>query len=132
MSLMRNYEVAYIADPDLDEQALAALDERVAGWITGAGGTTLQVSASTAVSFEQNRLEAPAGTAFVIHFENNQAGVPHNVWIKDAQGEVVFEGRPDVTGPQAADYVVSDGLPAGTYTFYCQIHPNMTGTLEVK
>lgn len=43
MSLMRNYEVAYIADPDLDEQALAALDERVAGWITGAGGSTLQV-----------------------------------------------------------------------------------------
>ena len=96
------------------------------------GGTTLQVSASTAVSFEQNRLEAPASTAFVIHFENRQVGVPHNVWIKDAQGEVIFEGRPDVTGPLAADYVVSDGLPAGTYTFYCQIHPNMTGTLEVR
>jgi small subunit ribosomal protein S6 len=40
---MRNYEVAYIADPDLDEQALAALDERVAGWITAAGGSTIQV-----------------------------------------------------------------------------------------
>jgi len=40
---MRNYEVAYIADPDLDEQALAALDERVAGWITAAGGSLIQV-----------------------------------------------------------------------------------------
>jgi small subunit ribosomal protein S6 len=40
---MRNYEVAYIADPDLDEAAQAALDERVAGWITTAGGSTIQV-----------------------------------------------------------------------------------------
>ena len=40
---MRNYEVAYIADPDLDEASLAALDERVAGWITAAGGQTVQV-----------------------------------------------------------------------------------------
>jgi small subunit ribosomal protein S6 len=40
---MRNYEVAYIIDPELDEQAQAALDERVAGWITASGGTGLQV-----------------------------------------------------------------------------------------
>jgi small subunit ribosomal protein S6 len=40
---MRNYEVAYIADPDLDEAAQTALDERVAGWITAAGGQTIQV-----------------------------------------------------------------------------------------
>jgi small subunit ribosomal protein S6 len=40
---MRNYEVAYIADPDLDDQALAALDERVAGWIQTAGGQTVAV-----------------------------------------------------------------------------------------
>jgi small subunit ribosomal protein S6 len=40
---MRNYEVAYITDPDLDEAAQAALDERVAGWIKAAGGETVQV-----------------------------------------------------------------------------------------
>lgn len=40
---MRNYEVAYIADPDLDDQALASLDERVSGWILAAGGTTVNV-----------------------------------------------------------------------------------------
>jgi small subunit ribosomal protein S6 len=40
---MRNYEVAYIADPDLDEAAQAALDERIAGWITSAGGQTQTV-----------------------------------------------------------------------------------------
>jgi len=40
---MRNYEVAYIADPDLDEQALAALEEKVTSWIQAAGGKTVQV-----------------------------------------------------------------------------------------
>jgi len=35
---MRNYEVAYIADPDLDEQNLEALHTKVQGWITAAGG----------------------------------------------------------------------------------------------
>jgi small subunit ribosomal protein S6 len=40
---MRNYEVAYITDPELDEAAQAALDERVAGWITAAGGQTQTV-----------------------------------------------------------------------------------------
>ncbi len=36
---MRNYEVAFIAHPDVNEQALTALTEKVHGWITGAGGT---------------------------------------------------------------------------------------------
>jgi small subunit ribosomal protein S6 len=35
---MRNYEIVYIAHPDLDEQALAALVEKVNGWITDAKG----------------------------------------------------------------------------------------------
>ena len=36
---MRNYEIVLIAHPDLDEQALAALVEKVKGWITEAKGT---------------------------------------------------------------------------------------------
>jgi len=94
-------------------------------------GAALQLSASTAVSFEQSQLTAPASAPFVIHFENKQVGVPHNVWVKDAAGKDLFQG-PDVDGPGSADYNVSPGLPAGTYTFYCHIHPNMTGTLEVR
>jgi small subunit ribosomal protein S6 len=37
---MRNYEVAFIADPDLEEEALEELEARVKGWIESAGGTT--------------------------------------------------------------------------------------------
>jgi small subunit ribosomal protein S6 len=40
---MRNYEVAFIAQPDLDEASLTALLERTKGWITAAGGQIAQV-----------------------------------------------------------------------------------------
>ena len=35
---MRNYEVVLIVHPDLDENALKGLTDRVQGWITDAGG----------------------------------------------------------------------------------------------
>lgn len=40
---MRNYELAYIAHPELDESTLTNLEERVAGWIDAAGGKTIKV-----------------------------------------------------------------------------------------
>lgn len=36
---MRSYEVIYIVHPDLDENALKGVNDRVQGWITAAGGT---------------------------------------------------------------------------------------------
>jgi small subunit ribosomal protein S6 len=36
---MRNYEVVLIIHPDLDENALKSLLDRVQGWITDSGGT---------------------------------------------------------------------------------------------
>lgn len=35
---MRKYELAYIADPELDEQSLASLEEKIVAWIQAAGG----------------------------------------------------------------------------------------------
>ncbi|MGH2621184.1 MAG: 30S ribosomal protein S6 [Anaerolineales bacterium] len=40
---MRNYEVAFIADPDLDEEGLTALEERVKSWVEAAQGKTIKV-----------------------------------------------------------------------------------------
>ena len=37
--LVRDYELVFIAVPTLEDQALATLNERVAGWITNAQGT---------------------------------------------------------------------------------------------
>lgn len=40
---MRNYEVALIAHPDLNDEALLALLEKVKGWISASGGTVGEI-----------------------------------------------------------------------------------------
>jgi small subunit ribosomal protein S6 len=40
---MRNYEVAFIAHPDLDEASFNALIEKAKGWISAGGGQVTQV-----------------------------------------------------------------------------------------
>ena len=41
--MLRSYELAYIADPDLDEEALNSLEETVKSWIEAAEGRTTNV-----------------------------------------------------------------------------------------
>jgi plastocyanin len=92
----------------------------------GVGIGAVQISALN-TQFEQKEVAAPAGVAFVIHFENKDAGNVHNVDIKDASGADVFKGDL-VTGPGSADYQVP-ALAAGTYPFVCTVHANMQGTI---
>jgi small subunit ribosomal protein S6 len=40
---MRNYEVAFIAQADLDESSLTTLVEKAKGWVTTTGGQVTQV-----------------------------------------------------------------------------------------
>lgn len=40
---MRNYELAYIARPDLDEESLSELQGKIQSLIEGAGGTVVEV-----------------------------------------------------------------------------------------
>lgn len=40
---MRPYEVAFIAHPEVDEDGVIALSDKVQGWITAAGGTVEKV-----------------------------------------------------------------------------------------
>jgi plastocyanin len=96
---------------------------------TAATGTPLHISAQN-IEFDTDHLEAPAGQAFVLEFDNNDPGVPHNVEIKDASGASLFKGQ-IITGPAKASYQVP-ALAAGSYTFVCDVHPTMTGTLAVK
>jgi plastocyanin len=91
-------------------------------------GDAIQLSALN-IQWEQTELSAPANTAFTIHFNNKDQGVPHDVVIKDAGGMEMFKGD-RVDGPAEVDYEVP-ALPAGTYTFTCSFHPNMVGTLTV-
>ena len=94
------------------------------------GGETGGISvAALNVAFDKAELTAPADTKFTINFDNQDAGIPHNVAIKDSMGTLVFTGE-IVNGPAQKAYSV-DPLAAGDYQFVCTVHPNMIGTLKV-
>ena len=97
----------------------------------GAAETVLQLAAAN-IAYDQTDLAAPAGVPFQIAFTNNDAGIPHNVSIHQGSptGTEVFKGA-IFTGVATQTYDVP-ALPAGTYSFVCSVHPNMTGTLTVK
>jgi small subunit ribosomal protein S6 len=54
MSQMRNYELAYILDPELDEESISTFEERFKGWVVAAGGTIKNVD-----SWGKRRLAYP-------------------------------------------------------------------------
>ncbi|HEY6568876.1 MAG TPA: cytochrome c oxidase subunit II [Candidatus Limnocylindrales bacterium] len=95
----------------------------------GAGGETLPLSAQN-TTFSTDALAATADAPFTIEFNNEDVGMPHNVEIKDPGGAQVFLGK-IITGPAKEPYPVPP-LKAGSYTFVCTVHPNMTGTLTVQ
>ena len=79
------------------------------------------------LAFDRARLEVPAGVAFSLLFENWE-GAPHNVAILDqGDGRVVFAGE-IFGGPGARIYAVPSIAP-GMYTFRCDVHPEMQGTV---
>lgn len=119
--------------------AVAALSAACSG--SGAGAATPSAVASGAAS------EAPAGDQIVIvardlKFEpttvtvaadqavqivlDNQESAPHNIAIKDGSGAEVFKGE-IVTNAKVTNSVPA--LAAGTYTFWCEVHPDMQGTI---
>ena len=90
--------------------------------------TTIEIAALN-IAFDKSELAAPADQPFQIVFANNDAGVPHNVEIKDSAGTSIFKGE-IFSGVETRTYDVP-ALAAGSYTFICTVHPNMAGTLTV-
>jgi plastocyanin len=93
----------------------------------GAAGVVKE--AANQIAYVNKDLAAPAGAAFKLEFDNQDAGIPHNIAIKDASGTEVFKGA-IFNGAAVQTYEVP-ALTAGDYTFVCSVHPNMTGTLKV-
>lgn len=93
---------------------------------TPAGTPALTVDLSAVnTTFQPVSLSVPAGVPFAISF-NNRDGLPHNVSIVGGPAGT----RGDVfSGPQERVYVFP-ALAAGSYMFHCDIHPQMTGTIE--
>ncbi|MDF2733800.1 MAG: copper-binding protein [Chloroflexota bacterium] len=87
-------------------------------------GDAITVSAKD-LKFSTASITAPADEAFQIVFDN-QEGVPHNIAIKDAAGAEKFKG--EIVTSTTITYDVP-ALAAGAYEFWCEVHPDMKGTL---
>jgi hypothetical protein len=78
------------------------------------------------IAFDKTEISGPADRPFTIALVNNDPSTPHNVELKDAAGTSVWQGE-IFNGVETRVYDVP-ATPAGTYTFLCTVHPNMTGT----
>jgi cytochrome c oxidase subunit 2 len=96
----------------------------------GGPATAVDIAALN-IAFDKNELSVPAGAPFQIRFDN-QESQPHNVAIHEgsATGPNLFLGE-IITGPRQITYD-APALNAGSYTFICTVHPNMTGTLTAQ
>jgi len=96
---------------------------------------TAPVGASN-TGFTEKELSAPADTPFTITFNNDDAGIPHNVQIFAGTDTTVTptwapENNALINGVATETYEVT-ALAAGAYTFNCFAHPaTMVGTLTV-
>jgi plastocyanin len=98
----------------------------------GGGGEPAAASISaSALTFDTASLSFPADRPVQLTFDNQDAGVPHNVAIYQDQAYTVATFNGDVvTGPTTVTYDVP-ALPAGTYYFKCDVHATMAGTVTV-
>jgi plastocyanin len=115
--------------------ASAGESESPSGSAGASGGTGLTIIAPVGAStagFDTNRLEAEAGVAFTITFDNQDTGVPHNFVLKKPDGSNVDIGDTKIiTGPASVTHNVP-ALDAGKYPFLCEVHPQtMKGILTI-
>jgi cytochrome c oxidase subunit 2 len=94
------------------------------------GAPTVQVTSVGVVEgFDPTTLTVAADSPWVVHLTNADPAVPHDFAIRGANPDGSdWQGDPDAQGGGSATYQPPP-LPAGSYEFYCSIHPNMTGTL---
>ncbi len=77
------------------------------------------------LKFSTASITAPADEAFQITLDNQEAA-PHNIAIRDASGAVPYKG--EIVSSKQITYDVP-ALAAGAYEFWCEVHPDMKGTL---
>ena len=96
----------------------------------GGGGAAVAVTAQ-GIAFDTDTIELPADSESTITFDNQDAGVPHNIAIytDESAAENLFPGEV-ITGADTIDYTIPP-LEAGEYYFQCDVHPQMNGTVLV-
>lgn len=94
----------------------------------GHGGGELSVAALN-IEFLETELHVPADDPFELAFANEDPGVPHNVavYADESASESLFVGE-IFNGVSTMVYEIP-AIPAGSYFFRCDVHPQMTGTM---
>ena len=94
----------------------------------GGGGTTV---VAKDLAFDTDQIDLPAGQPTTLTFDNEDAGIPHNIAIysDDSLSEILFQGT-QFPGIATEEYQIP-ALDAGTYYFHCDVHPTMSGSVVV-
>lgn len=96
------------------------------------GGQQITLNAVSTTAFDPPALTAKANQPIVFDFHNLDTANPHNVAIEHGTPEGTWSGTPIAKPGETATYSAPP-LPAGTYTFFCAVHPTtMRGTLTVQ
>jgi plastocyanin len=101
----------------------------------GGGGNNTAVIYLMAkdISFNLSTITVPAGAHVIVHFTNDDSGIPHNFAVYDspAASTVIFRGQ-IITGVSSITYNFTAPSTPGNYFFRCDVHPTiMTGTFIV-
>ena len=89
-------------------------------------GAEALISASNTSNYDEDLINVPAAVPVTFTFENRQGGVQHNVHITEPEDLVQSDV---VTGPDSITFEATFEEP-GEYTFVCDVHPEMEGTIE--
>jgi plastocyanin len=103
------------------------------GGQTGGGAAVTTTVTAQGIAFDTSTITLAAGKPTTITFDNNDAGVQHNIAIYPSAQDLskpLFRGDL-VTGPGSADYQIP-ALDPGTYYFRCDVHPTMNGQVVVQ
>lgn len=105
------------------------------GWGLGKGGRAIEGHAvgipvvAKGIAFTTTELKVPADTPFELSFENQDAGIPHNVAIyaDDTFATALYSG--EVFAGVATQTYEVEPLEEGEYAFRCDVHPAMVGSV---
>jgi len=128
------FTVRALARPDFDSwvtQAQEAANATPAP--VPSGGQQLSLTAPAITGFQETTLTAKANSPIVFDFKNTDPANPHNVAIEKANPDgSTWVGQP-IAQPNTSATYTAPALPAGTYTYFCAVHPQtMRGTLTVQ